>query len=479
DPYISGLVEPEADGVLLAELGRGCRYRCAFCAYPQGRRTAPAASRPPVQVAELFRWARARGAREVYLLDPSLEQRPDLDELLGLLARVQGGEGIPIFAELRAEAMSTERARALRAAGIRAVEVGLQTLGPEALRLMGRRLDPARFAAGLDALRGEGIRVKVDLMTGLPGDGPAELRRTLDYLGACGALGSVQLFRTQVLPGTPLRRRARALGIRWEDRPPYRVLETPTWPADLLAATAGEVEAATGDDLAALPGPPLAMPPPGPFHRLRYPDGDGIFQYSWDLGDPDGREALARERFRNAGRWCAWWVRGPSPAAEVRLLAAAAGRLLAANPFVSLFVALELGPGEPLDALYALDAALEEGRPSRYLEGLLDGPVRPERRLGVLLPARCRGRLHPGWLAAVRSLAEVLWLAAPRDTGEASAVAAAMDLAEGEYLLLDLPDGVAMPGPEALPDPCRVIPLGLSRAWDWQERVDRRAGTDL
>lgn len=478
DPYLAGLVTPEADGVVLAELWRGCRYRCAFCAYPQGRRGHAAASRPAGQARELFRWAREQGVREIYLLDPSLEQRPDLDGLLALLAGLQADAPIPLFAELRAEAVTPARAAALARAGISMVETGLQTLTAEALAGMGRRLSPARFAAGLRALEDAGVRAKVDLMLGLPGDSEDGLRRTLDFLTDLGAAGNLQVFRTQVLPGTPLRARSEGLGVTWEQRPPYRILETPTWPAYQLSEAISLVEEATGEALTTLPGPVLTVPPPSPAHRLDYPDAPAVLQYSWDLDRPGAAADLAAEMFRSAGRWSAAWFRTAGPARDAAGITAAAARLVRANPYCGIYVVLELPPGGPLDPLFALDEVLDAERPSAYLEGLLDAGHRPERRLAVVLDVAVRAQLSEDWLETVHALAEVLWRVPVRDIEDAARGGEFM-LWEGEYLLLDLPADAPLPDPAWFPDPHSVLLSGTERHWAWMERLDRGAGTDF
>ncbi len=479
DPYVSGLVTPEADGVVLAELWRGCRYRCAFCAYPQGRRGHAAASRPEAQARELFRWAREEQVREIYLLDPSLEQRPHLDQFLASLAEVQAEAPIPLFAELRAEAVNPARAAALAAAGVTMVETGLQTLTASALAGMGRRLSPDRFAAGLRALEDAGIRAKVDLMVGLPGDDEDGLRRTLDFLIELGAEGNLQVFRTQVLPGTPLRSRADDLGVVWESRPPYRILETPTWPAYQLDEAISMVEEATGEALSTLPGPVLTVPPRTAAHRLAYPDAPTVLQYSWDLERTGAGADLAGEGFRTAGRWSAVWLRTAAPAQDTAVIAAAVTRLVQANPYCGLCVALELPPGGPLDPLFALDEVLDADRPSNYLEGLLDAGHRPDRRLTVVLRVADRAALSEDWLDTVRELAEVIWLLPARDDADAVATGGEFLLWDREYLLVDLPHDVPLPNPAGFPDPYSVLLSGTERQWTWMEMLDRGAGTDF
>jgi hypothetical protein len=73
-----------------------------------------------------------------------------------------------------------------------------------------------------------GIKVKVDLIIGLPGDTIDSVRRGIDYVHASGLYSEVQVFNLAVLPGTAFRQEAEQLGLVYQDRPPYYVLETPT-----------------------------------------------------------------------------------------------------------------------------------------------------------------------------------------------------------------------------------------------------------
>src|SRR4029077_15492875 len=119
--------------------------------------------------------------REVFLLDPTLNQRKDFADLLRLLAEGNPGRRFTYFGEVRAEGVTEETARLLREASFTEVEVGLQSIDPEAMSLMDRKNNLRAFERGVRALMREGIRVKVDLIIGLPGDDLASVRRGLRY----------------------------------------------------------------------------------------------------------------------------------------------------------------------------------------------------------------------------------------------------------------------------------------------------------
>ena len=95
------------------------------------------------------------------------------------------------------------------------------------MTLMDRKNNLRAFERGVRAMLGQGIRVKVDLIVGLPGDTVESVRRGLHYLHDNG-FNDVQVFNLAVLPGTAFRQEAAQLGLKYQPRPPYYVLSTPT-----------------------------------------------------------------------------------------------------------------------------------------------------------------------------------------------------------------------------------------------------------
>jgi coproporphyrinogen III oxidase-like Fe-S oxidoreductase len=138
--------------------------------------------------------------------------------------------------EVDIERIDAEAARTLARAGVASVETGPQTVGAQALRTCRRRFDAEAFAAGVKALRAEGISVECDLIVGLPGDDAYDF---LSGLRFCLDLdpGIVQTSTLHVLPGTELWERADELGLRFDPKPPHEVVVTPdTSYADLRRA---------------------------------------------------------------------------------------------------------------------------------------------------------------------------------------------------------------------------------------------------
>ncbi len=416
DPYMAGMATMEMDRMVLAELWRGCRYACAFCAYHQGR--GKGAGRPFEQVEALFAWARDAGAEEMYLLDPSLEQRPDFDAFLEMLARANRGPGraLSIFAELRAESITATRAQALARAGITRVEVGLQTVSREALRAAGRGFSQARFRQGMNALHKAGVAAKVDLMVGLPGDSPKGLDATLEFLDSLEFEPRLQVFQTQVLPGTRLLQDARRAGWRWQREPPYHFLSGAGWGPGEIDFALDKLEFRGQASLAPDDAPMLCAPlfAASAVEHTACPDSGCTLQVAFDLDAQLGAQRLAEEPFRDLARSAIVWMRTANPERHRDVAAAAVRRLLEANPFAGLTVAVEQPPGAPLGLLDDLRDAVQRQRASNYLPALFRRS-HPDRRVCQFLSFSGRDAVSQAWLRDVRKQATVVWRVACGD----------------------------------------------------------------
>lgn len=481
DPFINGVVLMENNRTVYAELWRGCKYRCAFCCYHQGRKN-QATARPLSNVSELLRWAREHEAHCIYILDPSLEQRSDLAALLTCLTRHNRNPVIPIFAELRAEAVDYDLAARLYHAGIRSVEVGLQTMSAQALGLMGRHLETQLFLRGVTALRAHEIQVKIDLMLGLPGDSPEQFEQTLLFLAEQALTDRYQIFRTQVLPGTRLRRQAAKWGVVYDARPPYFVRSTPEWPCESIAAMLYRCSEVLDVNLEPDASPFLRKPDWAAVSRAEfpYPGTTVCFQKSFNLDQLDAQQALLRERFEDLGNYCVLWLKCSDPMNQLNQLQASWRNAITANPFSTLVLALESATEFPLDVLDLLQAVSNNLPESRYLaEIAYQRPVAytPQRRILVLLELQADATFPEAWLADVREVAEIVWLAdgsqADRALGRWLERAGSQDYV---YLHLAIADACRLPSLVArvatqAPYPEQILFPALAPQWFYQQSL--------
>jgi Radical SAM superfamily/B12 binding domain len=402
-PYLAGILDAADEEMLLLETARGCRYRCRFCYY--WKSYDKTYYLPEDIIRGNLKHAVERGAREVFLLNPTLNQRSDFSELLGLLADCNQDRRFSYFGELRGEGVTEETARLLSAANFTEVEVGLQSIGPDAMKLMDRKNNLKAFERGVRAMRNQGIRVRADLIIGLPGDTVASVRTGLHYLHGLELGGSVQVFNLAVLPGTSFRQEAEALGLVHQPRPPYYVLNTPTMDRIDLFGLMQEAQQLFGIEYDAQPPPVLDF-------------GPGGAERVWRL-DLDSVEAIVAPPTDRPTQAFALWLRSSRFATHVAEATRAIQIILESNPFTTLQVVLEPA-GSP-----SAQSIQNDLRP-RLLDELMSvcltyptyldkfyalQPGRPNgaKRLVVLLPLSFRKRFSLDWIETVGSYVTLVW----------------------------------------------------------------------
>jgi hypothetical protein len=256
----------------------------------------------------------------------------------------------------------------------------------------------------------EGIAVKVDLIIGLPGDTVASVRRGLHYLHDSRLCSDLQVFNLSILPGTAFRHEAAELGLVFQPRPPYYVLQTPTLDRTDLFGLMQEAQELFGLEFDAQPPPLLDF-------------GEAERERAWrvDLDRPDQGAASPAQRRMQA---FTLWLRSACFARRGPEIPRIIAEVLEANPFTTLQVVLEPTEewtaaairrqlGTPL--LEELLAACHV-RPT-YLDkyyGLQPGRPNGAKRLIVLLPAELRAELGD-WVEEVGSSATLVWRCAAGD----------------------------------------------------------------
>jgi radical SAM superfamily enzyme YgiQ (UPF0313 family) len=403
-PYLAGVLDAADERTLLLETTRGCVFKCKFCYYPKSYDKQYYLA--PDLIRASLRHARERGAREVFLLDPTLNQRRDFAGFLRLLAEENPGHAFSYFGELRAEGVTEETAALLRAANFTEVEVGLQSIDPDAMRLMDRRNNLRAFERGVRAMRAAGIPVKVDLIVGLPGDTVESVRRSFHYLRDNDLFSDVQVFNLAILPGTAFRHEAGELGLRFQPRPPYYVLETPTLKRADLYRLMQEAEDLFAVEFDAQPQPVLSFDSAGGPERV----------WRVDLDDERPQEPPAADR--RALAFTLWLIADSFDRRRHRA-AECVRRLLDDNPFTTLQVVLDSSEARDVRSVRRsltprlLEMLTSEGQAGpTYLDhyyALQPGRPNGAKRLIVLLPGALRPKLDGEWSEEVGAMATLVW----------------------------------------------------------------------
>jgi hypothetical protein len=214
---------PDKNGIAYMETSRGCPLHCMFCCYNQRRRGVSFLG--AAEVERRVRALRKQGAAEIRLVDPTFNSNPDFNNILKRLSVLNRNRDMLFFAEVRAETITPEHARLLRSANFAALEVGVQSMDKRVLSAIRRPTNLERLAQGIRDLSRRRIHLTVDIMSGLPGQTFADVRRSLRWASRIFP-GRLQFMHTLLLPGTELRNKRHSLGLHAQRLPPYRVEST-------------------------------------------------------------------------------------------------------------------------------------------------------------------------------------------------------------------------------------------------------------
>jgi radical SAM superfamily enzyme YgiQ (UPF0313 family) len=311
--------------LIYVEASRGCPYACAYCQSALKRGSAAAREFPlegflenlDALLGRIRREGRAdpgeaggKARRTIKFLDRSFNVNPRrASRILGYCLAQTGDAGSPFqfHFEMTPSVFPGELRRTLSLfpPGSLRLEIGVQSLNPQARALVNRPFDPPGEWEVLRFLRRETAAVvHADLIAGLPGEDLASFGRGFDRLWMAGTGdGAAAPFEIQpgilkCLPGTPLRAMAEdgRFQVRYDPAPPYEVTATAGLPAKDME---GLKNFARFWELIVNRGPlPGLFPPPAP-------PGEPVFarfmELAGKLRDHFGRNwGIPREELRAA-----------------------------------------------------------------------------------------------------------------------------------------------------------------------------------
>ncbi len=190
-----------------------CLRKCPYCDFFSRDDCAALLPGYPELLRRHLAWAADHGWRgpldTIYFGGgtPSLLPPPAVGELLAAAARHFGlADDAEVTLEANPGTVTLERLSGYRAAGVNRLSLGLQSLAPGPLAVLGRRHDVAQGVQAVQAARRAGFaNLSLDLIFALPGQTPAELEAELDrYLELAPA--HLSCYGLTAEPGTPLHR---------------------------------------------------------------------------------------------------------------------------------------------------------------------------------------------------------------------------------------------------------------------------------
>jgi radical SAM superfamily enzyme YgiQ (UPF0313 family) len=227
-PYLEGVLVPR-DKVTYLETYRGCIFRCGYCFegknFPRPR---------------FFPEERIKREIELIMSNPEIKSFHFVDPIFNLkkerlvklaemlsTANHFGTELRTI--EIIAEFVDEETIELFKKANVKSTETGPQTVNKDTLKNVNRYYDEEKFAKAIRLLEDNGIEVLTDLIIGLPGDNFFKFVKSAKTLIALKPT-TIIFSILHVLPGTILYEQSQAFGLKFDEKAPHLVLDTPTFP---------------------------------------------------------------------------------------------------------------------------------------------------------------------------------------------------------------------------------------------------------
>ena len=189
-----------AAGTTLPVAGaRGCAFGCGYCPW---RVTAPFRERDPHRiVAEVRAMVERYGARAIAFRDPLFNL--DADRVRAL-ARGLRPLGVRFSAEMRADRLDGAMIAELHGAGLRSLEIGVESVDRAMLSREHRKPpEAAQIERVVAAAHAVGVRVVANFVLGLPDDTEEKFRASVAYAKRLNTF-AVQFTVATPYPGTTL-----------------------------------------------------------------------------------------------------------------------------------------------------------------------------------------------------------------------------------------------------------------------------------
>lgn len=192
-----------------------CLAKCPYCDFNSHVRDRIPQSRFRAALRSELAWEATRlGRRQVGSVffgggTPSLMEPDTVAALLDDAQRLfDVGAEVEITLEANPTSVESGRLAAFRQAGVNRVSLGVQSLDPEALRLLGRQHSATQAITALELARATFPRVSFDLIYARPGQSEAEWRAELRTALALAA-DHLSLYQLTIEPGTAFETRFR------------------------------------------------------------------------------------------------------------------------------------------------------------------------------------------------------------------------------------------------------------------------------
>jgi radical SAM superfamily enzyme YgiQ (UPF0313 family) len=217
-PYANNTFKLHHYKHLYMETFRGCCFQCLYCYY---HKQVPRVNFFPLEhIKSEIQAAMTHRIKYIIFIDSVLNLPQWGEQVCQLLAALNKDESLEFSADIHAELVSESFCRSAQKANFTEFQVGLQTINPQTLKNINRKLNLNHFARGLELLNHYEIPVNVDLILGLPRDTIEDIWQAVKFLRGFN-IKSIRVALLRVLPGTDLWNKYKHLNLGFDEKSPY------------------------------------------------------------------------------------------------------------------------------------------------------------------------------------------------------------------------------------------------------------------
>ena len=240
-------VERLTDSFAALETQRGCNFSCGFCRYRKIGQGARFFELKRV-FADLDFLKKAK-IKHLYIMDPTFNNDKERAKTI-LRYIIELDMNVEINAEMVPEFFDEELLALALQAGIKNLEVGVQSIRKETLKIMqrprnARKLEERIEGAALLHVGDQKFNVIPQIIFGLPGDDIDAYGESFNFVYNL-SVDEVAMYHLLILRDTQFYRDRDIHGFVFERDPPHRVISSKTWPKEAILLAGKMSSAAVG-----------------------------------------------------------------------------------------------------------------------------------------------------------------------------------------------------------------------------------------